>query len=69
MSQQMMAARDGILPSNAAAVGRVVLGALAGAMGGLVAGAAGFESLVAAFLGALAGAVGGILAAAKALEG
>jgi uncharacterized membrane protein len=68
MSQQVIPARDEVFPSNAAAAGRVVLGALAGAAGGLAAGAAGFESLVAAFLGMLAGAVGGILAAAKSLE-
>ena len=68
MSQQVMAAQDEHCPSNTAAAGRVVLGALAGAAGGLAAGAAGFGSLVAAFLGALAGAIGGIIAAAKSLE-
>jgi hypothetical protein len=66
--KQRVTAPNEALPSSAAAAGRVVLGALAGAAGGLVAGLAGFESLVAAFLGGLAGAVGGILAAARSLE-
>jgi uncharacterized membrane protein len=68
MSEQVVAAQDEVFPSNAAAVGRVVLGALAGAASGLAAGMAGFESLVAAFLGMLAGAVGGIIVAATSLE-
>ena len=49
-------AQNEVFPSSAAAAGRVVLGALAGAAGGVVAGLAGFESLVAAFLEGLAGA-------------
>ena len=67
MSEQTAVASEAT-PSNAAAAGRVVLGALVGAAGGLAAGMFGFESLVAAFLGMAAGALGGILAAGSVVE-
>ncbi|MCI0459042.1 MAG: hypothetical protein L0Z62_18960 [Gemmataceae bacterium] len=54
--------------AEAAVVGKVVLGAAAGAAGGLVAGWFAFESLTTALLGMLGGAVAGMIGAAVTLE-
>ena len=67
MSNQQMQTGDEIT-SETAVVGKVILGAAAGAASGFLGGWVAFQSPVTAILGLLAGAVGGVIATAISLE-
>ncbi len=60
---------QGPKPSEAAVVGRILLGAVGGAAVGMLVGGVVFGSLIVGVFTALAGAIGGMIGPAQAAEG